>query len=352
MSILDIYMGNIQRKKNEISSLKKDRLRYVNEVSNQSNKIVSAKRNLTSTKSQSTINSKLREIEKAEKNKSDAEKKIAEYDKKISQKETELFREEKKYDTEKVKELKRKLLEERKREVEVNSMLAQHANTQRDLLKEINILKESKEKINILFLASNPNIKYISEDKILEQQKLDLDKEAREIEESIKKSLNRDSINFQTKWAIRTTDIFQYINEVNPTIIHFSGHGTENGELVFQDNMDNPKIVSNEAISEMISATSDEVRLIVFNNCFSSIQANLIVNSVEATIGMNKAIGDNAAITFASQLYSSIGFGLSIDVAFKQAKAQLILEGINEQDTPELYVKEGISSKDIILVKK
>ena len=34
-----------------------------------------------------------------------------------------------------------------------------------------------------------------------EKQKLDLDKEAREIKEAISKSLNRDSIDFQTRWA-------------------------------------------------------------------------------------------------------------------------------------------------------
>ena len=351
MSSLDIYMKNVQRKRDEIASLRKDRLRYVNEVANQSNKIISAKRGMSNTKSQSTISSKIREIERAEKSKNDAEKKIADYDKKISQKESELFREEKKYDDEKLREDKKKLLEDKKRMNQVNSILTQHSNIQQDLLTDLRKLKKAKEKINILFLASNPHITYIEDNHIKEQQKLDLEKEAREIEDAIKKSLNRDSINFQTKWATRTTDIFQAINEVQPTIIHFSGHGTENGELVFQDNMDNPKIVSNEAISETISAISDDVRLIVFNNCFSSTQAKLIVNSVEATIGMNKTIGDNAAITFASQLYSAIGFGLSIDVAFKQARAQLILEGINEQDTPELYVKDEINAGDIILVK-
>ena len=80
---------------------------------------------------------------------------------------------------------------------------------------------------------------------------LDLDKEAREIKEAISKSLNRDSIDFQTRWATRVQDLFQAINETNPTMIHFSGHGTTNGELVFQDNVDKPKKVSNEAIAEI-----------------------------------------------------------------------------------------------------
>lgn len=44
------------------------------------------------------------------------------------------------------------------------------------------------------------------------------------------------------------------------------------------------------------------------------------------SIGMNTSIGDDAARVFAAQFYSSIGFGLSIQKAFDQAKAALMLE--------------------------
>ncbi len=125
----------------------------------------------------------------------------------------------------------------------------------------------------------------------------------------------------------------------------------QNGELVFQDNADNPKMVSNESIAEMISASSDDIRVLVFNNCFSSTQAEMIVDKVEATIGMNTEIGDESAILFASQLYSAIGFGQPLDKAFAQAKAMLMLENTQEENTPELFIKDGIEAKDIILVK-
>ena len=52
---------------------------------------------------------------------------------------------------------------------------------------------------------------------------------------------------------------------------------------------------------------------------------------VDVAIGMNTSIGDEAALVFASQFYSSIGFGKSIKTAFDQAKAALMLEGIPEK---------------------
>lgn len=151
---------------------------------------------------------------------------------------------------------------------------------------------------------------------------------------------------------MRTSDLFQAINEVNPTIIHFSGHGTNTGELVLQDNTDKPKLVDIEAIVKMIEASTDNLKLVVFNNCFSSSFAENVSEIVEASIGMNDTISDGAAIIFASQLYSAIGFENSLEKAFNQAKARLLLKGINEDLTPELYVNENFKSSDIFIIKK
>ena len=113
----------------------------------------------------------------------------------------------------------------------------------------------------------------------------------------------------------------------------------------------NPYKAAVESIAEMVTAFSDDIRMIVFNNCFSSTQAEMIVGKVEATIGMNKSIEDESAIIFSSQLYSAIGFGVSLEKAFGQAKARLMAEGTDEENTPQLYVKEGFEAKDIVFVK-
>lgn len=352
MSLVTIYQNNIRRKKDEEIRLTKERARYVSDRANKSSKIVSSKQSISRTKSQSTIQSKIREIERYEKEIQTLEKKISDIDKKIASKTKEIADEEQKLHREQLREDRKQELEQKRKSEIINNTIKDINNKQNILQNEITKLKESKSKIVILFLASNPKLKYIDENGAeWQQQKLDLDKEAREIKEAITQSVNRDSIDFQTRWATRVQDLFQAINETNPTIIHFSGHGTENGELVFQDNADNPKTVSNEVIAEMISASSDDIRMLVFNNCFSSSQAEMIVDKVEATIGMNTSIGDESAILFSSQLYSSIGFGLSLEKAFGQAKARLMLEDTNEEDTPEIFVKDGFQAKDIIFIK-
>lgn len=353
MSLVTMYESSVRRKRDEISRLKTDRVRYVNIVSDCSKKILTATKQANSTKSTSTFKSRINEIERENKKKTDAEKKISEFDKKIANKEKELLKEEQKLS--KAKEDEYKQIEwQRKMTMDNLSLdLSIQKENQKKLIKEVDKLKETKEKISILFIASNPDIEFIDDDgNTVQQQKLKLEKEAREIHESIQKSLKRDSISFETRWATRVTDLLQFINEVNPTILHFSGHGTSDGKLVFQDNNDKPKLLSMDALVELINASSDNLRLVVLNNCFSSILSEKIVDNIEASIGMNNTIGDQAAIVFASQLYSSIGFGLSLEKAFQQAIVALKLYEIPEEQTPQLYLSNGIEAKDIYLVTK
>lgn len=196
------------------------------------------------------------------------------------------------------------------------------------------------DKLTILFLAANPQ----------DTQKLALDQEVRSITEAIRKSEERDGIEFFSRWAVQSLDILQAINETDPEIIHFSGHGSEKGEIVLDDGSGKTTLVSKEAMAAAVISASKKIRLIFFNACFSQQEAKAVVEKVEAAIGMNTEIGDEAAIVFAAQFYSSIGFGLNLQQSFDQAKAALLLKGIPEADTPVLFVKEGLLAADIVMV--
>lgn len=196
------------------------------------------------------------------------------------------------------------------------------------------------DKLTILFLAANPQ----------DTQKLALDQEVRSISEAIRKSEGRDGIEFFSRWAVQSLDILQAINETDPEIIHFSGHGSKKGEIVLDDGSGKTTLVSKEAMAAAVISASKKIRLIFFNACFSQQEAKAVVEKVEAAIGMNTEIGDEAAIVFAAQFYSSIGFGLNLQQSFDQAKAALLLKGISEADTPVLFVKEGLLAADIVMV--
>ena len=163
----------------------------------------------------------------------------------------------------------------------------------------IESLREVPEEIVVLFLSANP----------IDTQQLRLDEEAREIEDMIRKSEHRESVKFISKWAVRPLDILQAINEYDPSIIHFSGHGSKDNELALENPDGTTKLTSRAAIVQSMAMTSDNIKLVFFNNCYSSEQAKSVINHVDFSIGMNDSIGDKAAIVFMAQFYSAIGFG-------------------------------------------
>ena len=348
MPIIDTYRNNLLRKRDELSKLSSEKSRASEKRSQQKQKIISASNAIKRTSSQSTVRTKTAEIERAEKEIASIDKSIAELDKKIAQKEKEIAAEERKINSEEEKIRKRQLQEDKKRQQEnertlkkLNQAIETQKKQQEAMMVDIDALKAVPETITVLFFATNPK----------GTSQLRLDEEARSIQEMIRKSEHRDSISFVTRWAVRPLDILQAINEINPDVIHFSGHGAVSGDLILENTDGSPKPVTKEAITQTIMSSSDKIHLLFFNACFSYEQAQEIVQHVDAAIGMTTSIGDEAACTFAAQFYSSLGFGHSLKKAFEQAKGAMMLVSLTEADTPALYTKEGIDADTTYIVR-
>ena len=67
MSLIDTYRNNIKRKKDEEMRLNNEKTKYLSDKANKNSRIISAKQAIGRTKSQSTIKSKIREIDRYEK---------------------------------------------------------------------------------------------------------------------------------------------------------------------------------------------------------------------------------------------------------------------------------------------
>jgi hypothetical protein len=193
----------------------------------------------------------------------------------------------------------------------------------------------------ILFLAANPE----------GTSQLALDKEIREIDAKIRAADFRDSLQLVSHWAVRPDDLLQFLNQHKPHVVHFSGHGSEENEILLLSDTGNSQPVSSAALRELFRTLKDNIRVVVFNACFSHGQAEAIVENIDCAVGMNKAIGDQAAITFAASFYRALGFGRSVQQAFDQGKTALMLAGIREENTPELLCRSGVDPNDIVLVQ-
>jgi hypothetical protein len=239
-------------------------------------------------------------------------------------------------------ELKRQQDVQQRQFREMTTSLSHHESLHRQTIARVDLLSALPDEILVAFFATDPAT--------ASDRRLLLDEEVRDIQRNIRLSDHRDAVKLESRWALRPGDIMQYMNELQPTIVHFSGHGTNQDELVLQDRSGNAAFVSLASIVGMFEHF-DSVRLVFFNTCHSYNQAAACTEFVDAAIGMNQEIGDEAARVFAAQFYSAIGFGKSIPKAFNQAKTALMLEGIPEESTPELHLRDGIHEDDLVLVK-
>lgn len=192
--------------------------------------------------------------------------------------------------------------------------------------------------VAVLLLASSPD----------DQPTLRLDKETREIEKRVRASDYRDSIYFRPQMARQLHDLLDGLNEVRPTILHFSGHGSDTA-LAFEDDSGSTQALDNALLGRLLEAAAGGVRLILFNSCDSVAQAEVAIQHVELAIGMDAAIDDEDAKVFAGQFYNSLGFGLSVAEAFRQAKVQVELAG-GDSDAARLFCAKDVDPEVVVLV--
>jgi hypothetical protein len=200
--------------------------------------------------------------------------------------------------------------------------------------------KPAPQKATVLFFAANPS----------GTTPLALDEEAREIELKIRASDHRDALELLTKWAARPDDLIQFLNQHRPAVVHFSGHGSPTAELILLDHDRNAKPVSKEALAALFRALKGQIRVVFLNACYSQAQAEAITQEIDCAVGMSRAVGDRAAITFAASFYRALGFGASVRNAFEQARVALLLEGIPEEGTLQLLVKPGVDPDQVFVV--
>jgi hypothetical protein len=179
---------------------------------------------------------------------------------------------------------------------------------------------------NILLLSANPK----------NTSQLRLAEEMRDIQQGLRLSENRDLFSINAAQAVRPRDIRRAILTYKPHIIHFSGHGSEEEGLVFEDETGATKFVDGSALAGLFKLFANQVECVVLNACYSKHQAGEIARYINYVVGMNQAIQDKAAIEFAVGFYDGLGAGENYDFAYKLGCNAILMAGIQQHLIPEL----------------
>jgi hypothetical protein len=203
----------------------------------------------------------------------------------------------------------------------------------------------------ILFLAANPR----------DTQQLQLNKELNRIDEELLKSRLRDKFDLQHRQEVSVRQLQGLLLRYEPKIVHFSGHGSQESALVFQDEQGNSQIAPPTALTklfeiinsphaqEQVQTNEKIVQCVVLNACYAERQAEAISKYVPCVIGMSSAISDEAAIIFAASFYRALGYGQSVNNAFLLASNDIALLNIPEDATPRLKYAPGVDPAKVYL---
>src|SRR4051812_8997069 len=188
-------------------------------------------------------------------------------------------------------------------------------------------------KHTILFLAANPT----------GTSPLGLDAEARGIQGELERSGHRDRLELVTRWAVEPLDLLRELRELKPSVVHFSGHGSQDG-LFFQAADGRAQVVSPAAIAETFRAAGASVKLVVLNACYSEPCADTLLAHVDCVVGTSGSIHDDAARSFAIGFYGALGEQESISAACRQGSAAISLVGLPDAECPQLKVRNGFDT--------
>jgi hypothetical protein len=186
-----------------------------------------------------------------------------------------------------------------------------------------------------------------------------------------------------TEFYARASDWQEILIRDKPNIIHFSGHGTNQGLghasdgseesdrvindaarkkqkqeeaerlkgiVMYDESSRRAQLVSTVALEDLFSLAADEelgiqVKAVLLNACFSDNQAIAIGKYVEYVIGTSDAVPDEAAIQFAAGFYFGMTQSMGIERAFRTGRNRALMTGLDNKNLFVLY-KNGVK-KDI-----
>ena len=176
----------------------------------------------------------------------------------------------------------------------------------------------------VLIVAASP----------LDQDRLRLGAEIREVRRALQRSRNRENWKIESNEAVTVDDLRLAMLDLRPAVVHFSGHGDGANGLCFEDTDGNTHRTGAMPLAKLLHHFKDDLKCVVLNACYSDIQAEVIRNEIDYVIGMRSAVNDDSAAKFAVAFYDAVFAGTDFRTAFDLGCTALDLNNLPDSDVP------------------
>ncbi|MCB0595630.1 MAG: hypothetical protein H6557_04690 [Lewinellaceae bacterium] len=192
----------------------------------------------------------------------------------------------------------------------------------------------NKKEIKVLFISANPT-----------DNNIRIDQEVHDIESRIKRGKYRDQLQFIPKFAVQPNDIQSALLDVNPDIVHISGHGDRLGSLI----VENPKRgegkdryikIKPAPLGRLFGLFAHHLRCVLISACYSGEALDSIHQHIPFVIGMQDSVHYEAAQSFEIGFYDALVDGRPIPFAFNLGCNSMDLNGFDGQ-IPVIRMEPG-----------
>jgi hypothetical protein len=171
------------------------------------------------------------------------------------------------------------------------------------------------------------------------EDRLDLEAELRAILDSLARARARDHYDPRISPAVTFARVVHDLDDHNPTIVHFGGHGDRSGNIILRTDQGRENPVSPDLVARMFASLRTPPRLAVFATCNSERLARAASAHVGHAIGFTEEVADTTARQFSTVLYERLASREDLDIprAFTQAQLATIGSGYPDADLARLF---------------
>ncbi len=178
---------------------------------------------------------------------------------------------------------------------------------------------------------------------------LAVDEEIREIKRALRASRYRDRVEISVETAALADEFAACLYDHAPHVLHFTGYHSDDGGITLLDDEAHSRAIPKRVLLRVLSGQRS-LRLVVLNTCFSLGAAQSLVRYLDLAIGVQGSLEDKASVVFASQFYSALGNGRSVQAAFDQAITPMLAHPWPDDMVPQLRCRRGLNAADVVLL--
>lgn len=151
----------------------------------------------------------------------------------------------------------------------------------------------------------------------------------------------------ESLWVKKPIEIYNYVMEFRPSIIHFFGIFSENETICFESEDGQIQSATSDILSGLFRLLSKQVKYVFLEYCYSDSQITSISDYVDYAISIKDMSSESMSSRFISSFYESFILGEGFEEAYDIGCSSLAITNESSIRLPIISKRSSISTEDI-----